>query len=131
VDIAGEFIGLSSRGAQAAAALAPIADVVLKMVPRFEGPQSDKDTATYQAAAGRLSDPTVPNETRLAAAREIVRLMRDRRDQFTFSGGATPTAAAAPTVSPRRPAPPQPGAVQDGYRFKGGDPANAQNWERL
>lgn len=131
VDIAGEFIGLSSRGAQAAAALAPIADIVLKMVPRFEGPQSDKDTALYQAAAGRLSDPTVPNETRLAAAREIVRLMRDRRDQFTFSGGATPTAAAAPTVSPRRPAPPQPGAVQDGYRFKGGDPANAQNWERL
>lgn len=133
VDIAGEFVGMSSRGAQAAAALAPIADVVLKMVPRFEGPQSDKDTATYQNAAGRLADPTVPNETRLAAAREIVRLMRDRRDQFTFSGGGTTPAASteAPAVTPRRPAPPQPGTVQDGYRFKGGDPANAQNWERL
>lgn len=133
VDIAGEFVGMSSRGAQAAAALAPIADVVLKMVPRFEGPQSDKDTATYQNAAGRLADPTIPNETRLAAAREIVRLMRDRRDQFTFSGGgATPAASTeAPAVTPRRPAPPQPGTVQDGYRFKGGDPANAQNWERL
>jgi len=131
VDIAGEFVGMSSRGAQAAAALAPIADVVLKMVPRFEGPQSDKDTAAYQAAAGRLADPTIPNETRLAAAREIVRLMRDRRDQFTFNGAATPAATGAPAVSPRRPAPPSPGTVQDGYRFKGGDPSNPQNWERL
>ncbi len=30
-----------------------------------------------------------------------------------------------------RPAPPKAGAVQDGYRFKGGDPANKANWEKL
>jgi hypothetical protein len=101
LDIAGEFVGVSSRGAQAAAALAPIADVVLKLVPRFEGPQSDRDTKSYQEAAGRLADPTVPNETRLAAAREIVRLMRARRDQFRFnqSGAAAPTGQTqAPTA---------------------------------
>jgi hypothetical protein len=99
VDIAGEFIGVSSRAAQAAAALAPIADVVLKLVPRFEGPQSDRDTQSYRDAAGRLSDPTIPNETRLAAAREILRLMRNRRDQFQFGeGGAARPAAAAPAT---------------------------------
>jgi hypothetical protein len=99
VDIAGEFIGVSSRAAKAAAALAPIADVVLKLVPRFEGPQSDRDTRSYQEAAGRLADPTIPNETRLAAAREIIRLMRNRRDQFQFGeGGAARPAAAAPAT---------------------------------
>ena len=118
VDIAGEFIGVSSRGAQAAAALAPIADVVLKMVPRFEGPQSDKDTATYQAAAGRLADPTVPNETRLAAAREIVRLMRDRRGQFSYAAGG----AAAPTAAPAAPAAPP---VPQGLGM------TPDNWSRL
>jgi hypothetical protein len=99
VDIAGEFIGVSSRAAQAAAALAPIADVVLKLVPRFEGPQSDRDTQSYRDAAGRLSDPTIPNQTRLAAAQEILRLMRNRRDQFQFGeGGAARPAAAAPAT---------------------------------
>lgn len=34
-------------------------------------------------------------------------------------------AAAAPDRAP------QPGAVMDGYRFKGGDPANPQSWERV
>lgn len=32
---------------------------------------------------------------------------------------------------PAAPAGPQPGTVQDGYRFKGGDPANANNWEKI
>jgi hypothetical protein len=102
LDIAGEFVGVSSRSSQAAAALAPIADIVLKLVPRFEGPQSDRDTRSYQEAAGRLADPTIPNETRLAAAREIIRLMEARRDQFGTSGAAAP--AAAPATAPRVPA---------------------------
>jgi hypothetical protein len=108
LDIAGEFVGVSSRGGQAAAALAPIADVVLKLVPRFEGPQSDRDTRSYQEAAGRLADPTIPNETRLAAAREIVRLMQSRRDQVQFGeGGARPAAPAAATQA----TPPVPAGV--------------------
>jgi GH24 family phage-related lysozyme (muramidase) len=106
LDIAGEAVGISSRGAQAAAELSPIADMVLKMVPRFEGPQSDADRKAYEAAAGRLADPTIPNETRLAAARQIIRLMENRRGQFTSSpiapprGGATPTSATTPAVPP-------------------------------
>jgi hypothetical protein len=93
VDIAGEFIGRSTEGAQAAAALAPIADMVLKLVPRFEGPQSDRDTASYQAAAGRLADSSLTAATRRAAAQEILRIMRARQNQF---GAATGAATAAP-----------------------------------
>jgi len=32
---------------------------------------------------------------------------------------------------PAAPTGPQPGTVDDGYRFKGGDPANPNNWEKI
>lgn len=111
IDIAGEFVGMSSRGGQAAAALAPIANTILMLVPRFEGPQSDRDTQSYREAAGRLADPTIPNETRLAAAREIIRLMETRRNQFQFGEGAAPATPqgaggrAAPAASAAPPVP--------------------------
>lgn len=81
-DQAAGFFGIATEGAQAIAQLAPLADRVLKTVPRFEGPQSDKDTQSYREAAGQLNDPTKPPEIRKAAAREILRLMRERQGQF-------------------------------------------------
>lgn len=81
-DIGAGFFGGATEGAIATAKLKPIADMVLKMVPRFEGPQSDKDTASYKEAAGQLADPTVPNKIRKEAAIEIIRLMKNRKNQF-------------------------------------------------
>jgi hypothetical protein len=81
-DVGAGFFGGATEGAIATAKLKPIADMVLKMVPRFEGPQSDKDTASYKEAAGQLADPTVPNKIRKEAAIEIIRLMKDRKNQF-------------------------------------------------
>jgi hypothetical protein len=81
-DIGVGFFGGANEGAIATAKLRPIADMVLKMVPRFEGPQSDKDTASYKEAAGQLADPTVPNKIRKEAAIEIIRLMKNRKNQF-------------------------------------------------
>lgn len=127
LDIAGEFLGMSSRGAQAAAALAPIADVVLKLVPRFEGPQSDRDTQSYQAAAGRLADPTIPNETRLAAAREIIRLMQNRRDQFQFRDGAAPP--ASPSAQGAQLV--RTGQTQTPTGFREGQTATGPNGQRI
>ena len=82
LDIGAGFVGKTTEGAIATAKLKPIADMVLKMVPRFEGPQSDKDTASYKEAAGQLADPTVPNKIRKEAAKEIIRLMENRKNQF-------------------------------------------------
>jgi hypothetical protein len=85
VDASAAFVGKATEGAKAAASLAPIADLVLKMVPRFEGPQSDKDTQSYKEAAGQLADSGLPNETRKDAAKVILRLMKERKDQFGMS----------------------------------------------
>ena len=82
VDSAAGFFGTSTPGAVAVGQLKPIYDKVLKMVPRFEGPQSDKDTKSYEAAAGNLANPATPNGVKKASAREILRLMRLRQGQF-------------------------------------------------
>lgn len=81
-DSALAYLGYSTGGAEAVAQLKPIADRVLKMVPRFEGPQSDKDTQSYRDAAGNLADPTIPAPVKKAAAKEILRLMQARKGQF-------------------------------------------------
>jgi hypothetical protein len=83
VDAAARAFGESTQGSRAIASIRSIYDKVLKMVPRFEGPQSDKDTQSYREAAGQFADPTIPSADKLAAAKTILRLMKERRNQFT------------------------------------------------
>tara|TARA_R110002126_G_scaffold30710_2_gene100056 strand:- start:1353 stop:2861 length:1509 start_codon:yes stop_codon:yes gene_type:complete len=105
VDIGARAFGKAMPGDIAIGKLAPIADLVLKMVPRFEGPQSDKDTKSYKEAAGQLSDAGLPREIRKQAASTIVRLMENRKGQFVNkdmeAAGAAPAAPAkaGPSVS--------------------------------
>ena len=94
-DAAGNFIGYATEGSIAAASLKPIADLGLKMVPRFEGPQSDKDTASYKEAAGQLANESLPIATRRAAAETVVRLMKARKGQFVNEAMATEGIGAA------------------------------------
>jgi hypothetical protein len=99
IDIGAGFVGKATPGAIAGGKLAPIADMVLKMVPRFEGPQSDKDTRSYKEAAGQLADTSLPNEIRKQAGITILRLMRERKDQFVSEDMAregVPTGRQAP-----------------------------------
>lgn len=99
VDVGAGFFGKATPGAIAIGKLAPIADLVLKMVPRFEGPQSDKDTKSYKEAAGQLSDATLPTKIRKNAAKEIVRLMESRKGQFATQDMAIEGAGAAPATT--------------------------------
>ena len=89
VDIGARFFGTATKGDIALGKLAPIADQVLKLVPRFEGPQSDKDTQSYREAAGQLADGTLPNEIRKEAAKTIIDLYTRRKNQFTIQGAET------------------------------------------
>jgi hypothetical protein len=84
VDVAAGFFGKATEGAIATGKLQPLADQVLKLVPRFEGPQSDKDTQSYREAAGQLADSTLPNEIRKEAGKTILKLMERRQGQFAI-----------------------------------------------
>ena len=100
IDAAAGLFGAATPGARAAGRLAPIADLALKLVPRFEGPQSDADVAVYNRAAGQLADTTVPNKIRQDAAKEIVRLMKKRREQFGLRSGPRPQDAGGAALRP-------------------------------
>lgn len=108
LDVGARAFGKATAGDIAIGQLQPIADMVLKMVPRFEGPQSDKDTKSYKEAAGQLADATMPTEIRKKAALQIIRLMKDRKSQFVtpeMATEGTPAAPAAP-ATPTTPAAP-------------------------
>jgi hypothetical protein len=100
VDIGAGFFGKATEGDIAIGRLQPIADIVLKTVPRFEGPQSDKDTASYKEAAGNLANANLPREKRKAAANEIIRLMQKRQGQFITSDMASGNTATPVGVAP-------------------------------
>jgi hypothetical protein len=95
VDYTAGLVGAATPGAIAVGKLRPIYDLALKMVPRFEGPQSDKDTLSYNQAAGQLADPKVPNSIKKEAAKTVISLMKKRKEQFT-SKDAVGTEADAP-----------------------------------
>lgn len=98
VDVGARFFGEATKGDIAIGKLAPISDLVLKMVPRFEGPQSDKDTKSYKEAAGQLSDATLPRDIRKQAALTIIRLMENRKEQFVTKDMAD---SGAPPAAPK------------------------------
>ncbi len=86
VDYAARLVGKATEGDVANAKIQPLADAVLKIVPRFEGPQSDKDTASYKEAAGNLANPNLPNELRIEAAKTIKEIYTRRKNQFAARG---------------------------------------------
>jgi hypothetical protein len=106
-DVGAGFFGQATSGAIAIGKLKPIQDVVLKMVPRFEGPQSDKDTQSYKEAAGQLADPTLPTKIRKEAGKTVLRLMQSRKSQFVSpelaSEGITNTQSSGGTGTAQNP----------------------------
>ena len=106
-DIGAGFFGQATPGAIAIGKLKPIQDLVLKMIPRFEGPQSDKDTQSYKEAAGQLADPTLPTKIRKEAGKTVLRLMQSRKNQFVSpelaSEGITTTQPSIGTGTAQNP----------------------------
>jgi hypothetical protein len=95
IDAAAAFGGKAMPGAIAAGKLKPIADLALKLIPRFEGPQSNADTKSYKEASGQLADTSLPNQIRKEAGRVVLGLVQARKNQFVTSDMVTEGAPAA------------------------------------
>ncbi|MFV3416141.1 hypothetical protein ACNFH8_28145 [Pseudomonas sp. NY15436] len=89
-DTGKRFFGKSSPEAQAAAKLGVIGGNMLMFMPRMEGPQSDRDVENYKAMAGKVSDPTIPVEERMAAL-DAMQILVDK-----YSGQTQQPAPAQP-----------------------------------
>lgn len=94
---AAAFFGISTPGSKATAGLNVIAAQLVQKVPRFEGPQSDKDVQSYRDAAGNLADATKPVATRLAA----LRTMRALDAKYQNGGNSAPAATKPTATAPR------------------------------
>lgn len=94
-DAAAQFFGKDTKGRIATGKAEVLADAILKIIPRFEGPQSNADTMSYKQSAGQLSNPNVGRETKIAAAKTLRKMFKERAGQFTTqeemdAGGSTP-----------------------------------------
>ncbi|WP_343577937.1 hypothetical protein [Pseudomonas sp.] len=76
MDNANRFFGRSTSGSQAAAKLGVLGGNMLMMMPRMEGPQSDRDVENYKLMVGKLGDPTIPAAERAAALDTIEALQK-------------------------------------------------------
>jgi hypothetical protein len=103
VDVGARFVGKAMPGDIAIGKLKPIADLPLKLVPRFEGPQSNADTTSYKEAAAQLADPTLPTKIRKEAGKTVLRLMKERQGQFVTNDMATESAGGGGGVDTSNP----------------------------
>jgi hypothetical protein len=74
VDKGLSFFGASTRGGDNAARLAQIGAYLTSSVPRFEGPQSNKDVDTYREMAGQVGNANIPASQRLAALDQAIKM---------------------------------------------------------
>ena len=87
------FVGYESSQNAADAELKVMSDKLLKAVPRFSGPQSDKDVASYKEAAGSIGDASLPMNVRMAALNTIKELNKPYAPNLNWNSQA-PTSSA-------------------------------------
>jgi hypothetical protein len=69
-----EFFDIPTQAADADAKLTILGQKLTAQVPRFEGPQSDRDVDSYKAAAGDLGNPNKTISTRMSALKTLIDL---------------------------------------------------------
>jgi len=96
IDMGTDFIGMSTSSSKAADALEGLETNALRYVPRFKGPDSDRDVANYKKAIGVLGDRGKPVENRLNALKELRKLIAKAKSQGAEVGEEDKPVAPAP-----------------------------------
>jgi len=111
VDTLARLFGVGTNGAQAIAQLNTMSYPFKYMIPRFEGPQSDKDTNLYVEAAGDFANPKKTQAERLAALQGMIFILKkydkEGKNDWTFGG-----------TNPAQENKAQPGTTSSGNKYK-------------
>lgn len=104
VDAVAGFVGATPSGAQEADRLKAVGGWLSTKVPRFQGPQSDKDTALYKEMAAQLGDASIPVARRLAALQTVRGIIAtyQKQGQDVWGEQKAPAAPAAAKTVVRR-----------------------------
>jgi hypothetical protein len=100
--------GFSTDGAKAAAALETVSNGIVANIPRMAGQVSDADLAFLIKQGGDLANKELPTETRLAALKQVRRIMRR-----AASAQINSPAPAAPSIREAVKAAAQPKNIDD------------------
>jgi hypothetical protein len=87
------------------------------------------DARMYFAQPG--DDPATIDQKRKAREQVLDGIRFSSGKAYEEYYGEPPERNLAPRGAPPQGGGPQPGTVEDGYRFKGGDPADQKNWEKV
>lgn len=128
LDQAARVFGGSTSGGESAAQLKAIEGSLISKMPKMSGPQSDKDVLLYRQMAGQIGDTTVPAANKMAAMKVIREINQRYLDQVQTQ--RVPSVRELPKKAAAAGAPAA-GTVKSGYRFKGGNPADKANWEKV
>lgn len=95
------------------------------------GAITDYESRKAEAAVARLSRAKGPEEfiSALTELKEAIRDGKAKLDAARAQGGQQPQANPQATGQTAPTGAPQLGVTEDGYRFRGGDPADPANWE--
>lgn len=100
-DYAASLIGVAPEGSAEADELKVVAGRLVQKVPRFEGPQSDRDVQLYKESAADAGNSKIPIARRLAAVRRMKMLYEGyesgERGRIGFSS-KSPTKAPSSAV---------------------------------
>jgi hypothetical protein len=121
IDRLAALFNKETSGSEAAAKLETAQARLSSLLPRMRGDLNKAEFDSLQAQAAKIGDRSLTNKSRAAALVELTQDLTRIRERLSGQRGSAGGGA---------PAAPAPGTVQDGYRFKGGDPSNPQSWER-